>query len=97
MLYEILIIFVCMFASLGITELTVYIFNTQCSKKLPHKFYILADSLSKENAEYVIRFLEEAIRHSGLDSAVCGIKLGDNADVDEKVLEKLRYEYGNII
>lgn len=96
MLYEILIIFVCMFAALGIVELAVYHFNRMCSVRLPHKFYILADNFEAQDAEYVIRFLEGVISRSGLDSAVCGIKLGENARIDEDLLLVLQEEFANI-
>jgi len=96
MLYEILIIFVCMFASLGIVELAVYIFNLECSKRLPHKFYILADNFGPDDAEYVIRFLESLISRSGTDSAICGIRLGDNVEIDSELLETLLEEFPNI-
>ena len=97
MLYELLIIFICMFASLGIVELAVYQFNKMCSTKLPHKFYILAEDFSAEDAEYVIRFLEGMISRSGLESAIEGIKLGNNANIDEQLLLQLQEEFGNII
>ncbi len=96
MLYEILIIFVCMFAALGIVELAVYSFNLMCSSRLPHKFYIVADNFGKDDAEYVIRFLESVIGRSGVHSAICGIKLGENAEIDEELLEALREEFSNI-
>ena len=96
MLYEILIIFVCMFAALGIVELSVYHFNRICSTRLPHRFFILADDFEKEDAEYVIRFLESVISRSGLDSAVCGIKLGKNANIDSELLDILKEEFSNI-
>lgn len=97
MLYEILIIFVCMFAALGIVELSVYYFNRICSSKLPHKFYILADNFSAEDAEYVIRFLEGTIARSGLESAIEGIRLGENAVISDTLLSELQEEYGNIL
>lgn len=96
MLYEILIIFVCMFASLGIVELSVYYFNKICSSRLPHKFYILADNFSADDAEYIIRFLEGLISRSGLESAIEGIRLGNNAVIDEQLLLQLQEEFGNI-
>ncbi len=96
MLYEILIIFVCMFAALGIVELAVYIFNKLCSSRLPHKFYIVADNFKAEDAEYVIRFLEALIGRSGLESAICGIKLGENAQIDQELLQVLLDEFPNI-
>ena len=96
MLYDILIILVCMFASLGICELAIYLFNRTASGRLPHRFYILADDFEQNDAEYVIRFLEGVISRSGVDSAVCGIKLGENAQVDDELLECLCKEFGNI-
>lgn len=96
MLYDILIIFVCMFAALGIVELAVYIFNKICAARLPHKFYIVADNFQSEDAEYVLRFLEGLIGRSGLESAICGIKLGENAEVDSELLSVLLEEFGNI-
>lgn len=96
MLYDLLIILVCMFAALGICELAIYLFNRTVSARLPHRFYILADNFEREDAEYVIRFLEGVISRSGVDSAVCGIKLGENAQVDDELLEHLCTEFGNI-
>ncbi len=96
MLYEILIIFVCMFAALGIVELAVYTFNRLCSSRLPHKFYIVADNFSAEDAEYVIRFLESLIGRGGLGSAICGIRLGKNAQIDRELLLALLEEFPNI-
>ena len=86
-----------MFAAYGITELAVYYFNRICAAKLPHRFCILADNFEKEDAEYVLRFLESMIRKHGLEYAVCGIKLGENAEVEKETLEALCNEYGNII
>lgn len=96
MLYELLIIFVCMFAALGIVELAVYAFNLMCASRLPHKFYIVADDFDNDDAEYVIRFLESVIGRSGVHSAICGIKLGENARIDEELLKTLREEFPNI-
>ncbi len=96
MLYDILLIFICLFASLGIVELTIYIFNLLCSKKLHDKFYILADNFTEDEAEYVIRFLESLISNSGLDCSVCGIKLGENTEISPELLHRLKLEYRNI-
>ena len=96
MLYDLLIILVCMFASLGICELAIYLFNRTASGRLPHKFYILADDFGQEDAEYVIRFLEGVISRSGVDSAICGIQLGSNVRIDDELLECLCTEFGNI-
>lgn len=97
MLYDILIIFICMFAALGITELAVYIYEKSCAARLPHKFFILADNFEKNDAEYVIRFLEGVISRSGTDAAICGIKLGENADIDVDLLKNLQKEFKNIV
>lgn len=97
MLYDILIIFICMFASLGIVDLAVYIFNCLCARKLPHKFYLLADNFKSGDAEYVIRSLESIISTSGADTVICGIKLGENAELPTELYKKLNNEYRNII
>ena len=97
MLYDIPLIFIGLFASLGIVELTIYIFNFLCSKRLPDKFYILADNFTQDQAEYVIRFLECLISNSGLDCSICGIKLGENAAISSELLIRLNNEYRNII
>ncbi len=97
MLYEILIIFVCMFAALGITELAVYCFNFMCASRLPHKFYIVADDFGEEDAEYVLRFLENLISGSGLGCAVGGVKLGENAKIEKELLDSLLKEFPDLI
>lgn len=97
MLYDILLIFVCLFAALGIVELAVYIFNSACARKMKCKFYILADDFDESEAEYAIRFLENLIAHSGIDCLVCGIKLGENAKISPELLHSLNIEYRNII
>ena len=96
MLYELLIIFVCMFAALGIVELAVYLFNRMCASRLPHKFYIVAENVTCEDAEYVLRFLRSLIGRSGLDSAICGIRLGENIEIDDELLQKLTEEFPDI-
>ena len=96
MLYDLLIIFVCMFAALGIVELAVNIFNRMCAARLPHKFYILAEDFPEEDAEYVIRFLESAISRSGLECSIKGIRLGENAKISTELLEALKEEFPNI-
>lgn len=96
-MYDILIILVCMFASLGIVELAIYFFNRNLAKQLPHKFYILADNFGKDDAEYVIRFLEGLISRCGLDSTICGIQLGENIQIDEALLTALTREFPNIV
>ncbi len=97
MLYDILLIFVCLFASLGIVEIAVCVFDKICAKRLPHGFYILADNFTKDSAEYIIRYLEGLILHSGLDHSVKGIRLGENAEIDDELLLRLQEEYRNII
>ena len=97
MLYDILIIFVCMFASFGIVELAIYFFDYVCSLKLPGEYYVCADNFSEDDAEYVLRFLEGIISREGAGKAIKGIKLGENARAEKELLEQLRLEFGNII
>ena len=96
MLYEILLIILCMFAALGFSELIIAIFNYKCAKRLPHKFKITVTDIDKEQAEFVIRYLEELLFVSGADAAIDEIVLGEGADIDDSMFEVLQKQFGNI-
>ena len=96
MLYEILLIILCMFAALGLAELAISIFNYKCSKRLPHKFYITVTDIKTEQAEFVLRYLEELLLVSGADAAINEIVLEDSVEIEESVLEALQRQFGNI-
>lgn len=95
-LYEIFLIFICMFAAIGIVEVVLCVFTWCLVKKSQYKCDILLEDVSKADAETTIRLLETLIFASGIDCAVGGIRLGENVDVSSDVLRRLEREYGNI-
>lgn len=96
MLYEILIIIICMFAALGMAFLAISIFNCKCAKRLPRKFSLLVNGVKGEQAEYIIRYLEELLWVSGADAAINEIILGNDTEIEKDLLERLSREFGNI-
>ncbi len=97
MLYEIILIFICLFAALGMVDLALYIFNKICTRRLPgHRLYIFVDDFKGENAEYLLRFLEEYIVRDKTELDICGLLLGKNAEVDDELLSHLKNKYRNI-
>lgn len=98
MLYEILLIFICLFASLGIVDLSVYIFNRICIKRLPpHRLYITIDDFEKSDAERIVHFITEYYLRGGDCPPIDGIIIGDTADPDGKLREQLRARYKDFI
>lgn len=98
MLYEILLIFICLFAALGIVDLAVYIFNRSCIKRLPpHRLYIMLDDFEESDAEYLAGFLVEYFLRCGDYPPIDGIIIGDAADPDGELRAQLRTRYKDFI
>ncbi len=98
MLYEIFLIFICLFAALGIVDIAVYFFNKICIKRLPpHSLYILIDDFEKSDAERIVRFTAEHFLRQSDGLSVKGIIIGENADLDEELRALLRTLYKDYI
>ena len=95
MFYDIILILICMFAALGIVFFISELNFLFSNKKYKYKFYLLCRDIPKEEAEYAIRYAEKVIL-SRLGGVGCGIKLGENVQIDKNVLEILKREYRNI-
>ncbi len=95
MLYDIITVFICMFAAMGVVFFILELSLLLSNKKHGYKFYILCENLSGKEAEYAIRYIENIIL-SRLGGVGCGIKLGENVEIDKAVLEALKREYRNI-
>lgn len=98
MLYEITLIFICLFAALGIADLAVYIFNRLCIKRLPpHRLYITIDGFEKSDAERIAHFITEYYLRCGDCPTVNGIIISEDADPDGELRERLRAQYKDFI
>lgn len=95
MLYDIITVLICMFAAMGVVFFILELGLLLSNKKYGYKFYILCENLSEKEAEFAIRYVENIIL-SRLGGIACGIKLGENVEVDTEVLEALKKEYRNI-
>lgn len=96
MLYDIIIVLICMFAAMGVVFLILELGLMFSASKHGYKFYILCENISEEEAEYAIRYIENVII-SRLGGVACGIKLGENVEINPKVLKALKQEYRNIV
>ncbi len=97
MLEDILIIMLCLFASLGVITFCLTLWDRLLRRKIPAKFYLVAENFTAEDTEKVIRCAERLLLHSKEGVFIDEIRIGEGADADTEVVERLAREYKNIV
>ncbi len=95
-LYVVFCIAVCLFALYGMYEAIRKMADIYVQKKSGAACDIIIKKCDKKYVEYIVRFAESRFLYGDYSIMFENIRISKDAQADEKLTEKLNYEFGNV-